>query len=320
MKHDSHEPQPSAPTPRPCSTPHSAPVAWLRQGEGSDAAVEPPEAIAPAETPAPPRPTRHDGWTGERIATFLEVLADTGIVAEGYRAAGMSKTSAYSLRTRDPLFDAAWRAAQAKSRPVVADGLLERSITGTVEHYYRDGVLVGERRHYESWLGLAVLKRLDRQAEEDRADANLADRMAGDWQGTLDALRSGGTAAVPQLFAPEVDQVDSPPPPGTDDPSDNVWRNDDGVWMTIFPPPPGFDGHENRPWDGFNYYERACTPEEAELIEAAQAAAEAEELAEFTACAQAERDAWFDRLRIGPNASGHAERDSTSLNATEKDE
>ena len=91
--------------------------------------------------------TRHDGWTPDRIATFLETLADTGIVSEAARVAGMHRDSAYSLRTRDPVFAAAWRAAQAHARPLVADGLLERSITGTVEHYYRDGVLVGERRH-----------------------------------------------------------------------------------------------------------------------------------------------------------------------------
>src|SRR5205085_8790908 len=90
---------------------------------------------------------------------FLEVLADTGIATDAVRAAGMERSGAYALRNRDPVFAAAWRAAQIKARPQVADGLLERSITGTVEHYYRDGVLVGERRHYESWLGLAVLKR-----------------------------------------------------------------------------------------------------------------------------------------------------------------
>lgn len=69
--------------------------------------------------------------------------------------------------------------------------------------------------------------------------------------------------------------------------------------MTTFPPPPGFDGHENRRWDGFNYYERACTPEEVELIEAHDAAAEAEEFAELTAEAEAERDAYFASLRTG---------------------
>jgi hypothetical protein len=252
---------------------------------------------------------RHDGWAGERMATFLEVLADTGIVAEACRAVGMSREGVYPLRNRDPVFAAAWRAAQAKARPVVADGLLERSITGTVEHYYRDGLLVGERRHYESWLGLAMLKRLDKQAEDDRADEGLAARIAAGWRETLDALRDGGTAAVPAALEPKIDEVDIPPPPGFD-PAENVWRvgleprysrRDHGLpggtWMTTYPAPPGFAGYENCPWDGFNYYERACTPEEAELIEAGQAAVEAAEQAELRAYAEAERDAFFAKLR-----------------------
>ncbi|MEO6361154.1 MAG: hypothetical protein ABIO43_11375 [Sphingomicrobium sp.] len=238
---------------------------------------------------------RHDGWTPDRIATFLEVLADTGIVAEACRAVGMSREGAYPLRNRDPVFAAAWRAAQAKARPVVADGLLERSITGTVEHYYRDGVLVGERRHYESWLGLAMLKRLDKQAQDDAGDA-LAARIGGGWQETLDALREGGTAAIPAALEPDVDEVDIPHPPGCD-PADDCWKTDDGVWMTSFPPPAGFDGHENVLWDGFNYYERSCTPEEAVLLDANEAAAEAEEHAELTAAAEARRDSWFAALR-----------------------
>ena len=76
----------------------------------------------------------------------------------------------------------------------------------------------------------------------------------------------------------------------------------DGVWITTFPPPPGFEGYENRAWDGDNYYERSCTAEEAELIEAADAAASAQEQAELTAHAKAERDAWFAKLRARVNA------------------
>lgn len=255
---------------------------------------------------------RHDGWTGERMATFLEVLADTGIVSEGCRAVGMSRDTAYSLRNRDPVFAAAWRAAQSKARPHVADGLLERSIIGTVEHYYRDGVLVGERRHYESWLGLAVLKRLDTQAEEDCAEGALPARMTGDWQAMLDALRDGGSNAVAALFAPETDKADTPPPPGFE-PSESVWKNDDGVWTTTFPPPPGFNGYENVPWDGFAWYERACTTQEAELLDAHEAAADGAEIAELTADAEAQRDQYFAKLRTGLAA---AELDSTSINST----
>lgn len=73
--------------------------------------------------------------------------------------------------------------------------------------------------------------------------------------------------------------------------------------MTSFPPPPGFDGLENREWDGFNYYERACTAEEAELLNAHMASAEAEERAEVTAFAEAERDGWFAKLRAELDAS-----------------
>ena len=47
------------------------------------------------------------------MAAFLEVLADTGIVSDAARAAGMHRDSAYALRNRDPVIAAAWRAAQA---------------------------------------------------------------------------------------------------------------------------------------------------------------------------------------------------------------
>ena len=44
------------------------------------------------------------------MARFLEVLADTGIVTEAARTAGMSRDAAYSLCNRDPVFAAGWRA------------------------------------------------------------------------------------------------------------------------------------------------------------------------------------------------------------------
>ena len=333
-----NEPQPPAPQSRPCSTPHSAPVAWLRaeppvlgEDEGPPPTAHVPEDIVakvltdptllaevlkraaiptPASSPeGSGGSVRHDGWTGERMARFLEVLADTGIVAEACRVVGMSREGAYALRNRDPVFDAAWTAAQSKARPLVADGLLERSITGTVEHYYRDGVLVGERRHYESWLGLAVLKRLDKQAAEDRADANLSAKIVGDWGAALNAFRDGGSAAVRPALEPELDEVDTPPTPPGCDPWDNVWRTDEGAWMTTFPPPPGFDGYESRPFDGFNYYKRACTAEEIELLEVHEATAEAEEKRETTEFAEAERDIFFAGLRDYVASAGHPDLD-----------
>jgi hypothetical protein len=57
-------------------------------------------------------------------------------------------------------------------------------------------------------------------------------------------------------------------------------------------PPPGFDGWRGGEWGDHNY-ERACTPEEAELLNADLAAAEVEERSEDEQL----REAWFAMLR-----------------------
>jgi hypothetical protein len=72
----------------------------------------------------------------------------------------------------------------------------------------------------------------------------------------------------------------------------------DGAWLTNFPPPPGFDGYENRPWTGEDfYYERTCTPEEVELLDAHLAAMIADDRAEWTAYVEARRETFFGTLR-----------------------
>ena len=49
------------------------------------------------------------------------------------------------------------------------------------------------------------------------------------------------------------------------------WDDAEEVWMTNFPPPSGWDGYENRDYDDegeYLPYQRACTEEEAALLEA----------------------------------------------------
>ena len=53
---------------------------------------------------------RHDGWTPERQAAFLRHLGECHCVAKAASAVGMSRQSAYALRSRlngEP-FDRAW--------------------------------------------------------------------------------------------------------------------------------------------------------------------------------------------------------------------
>ena len=70
------------------------------------------------EPPCPtlPNTVRHDGWTGERMATFCEKLAETAVVADACDAAGMGISGAYAARRRNPVFAAAWDAALSIAR------------------------------------------------------------------------------------------------------------------------------------------------------------------------------------------------------------
>ena len=66
----------------------------------------------PAFYPVPVR-TRRDGWTVERQADFLGLLAETGSVIAACEAVGMSRKSVYRLRALPGAesFAAAWDAA-----------------------------------------------------------------------------------------------------------------------------------------------------------------------------------------------------------------
>jgi hypothetical protein len=66
----------------------------------------------PAFYPVPTR-TRRDGWTIERQADFLGMLAETGSVIGACEAVGMSRKSVYRLRALPGAesFAAAWDAA-----------------------------------------------------------------------------------------------------------------------------------------------------------------------------------------------------------------
>jgi hypothetical protein len=72
-------------------------------------------------TPVPVR-ARHDGWTVERQAAFLEALAETGCIEDACRHVGMSRNSAYRLQRREPAVAAlAYRIATlSDSKPVLS--------------------------------------------------------------------------------------------------------------------------------------------------------------------------------------------------------
>ena len=55
-------------------------------------------SAATPSLPANPYATRHDGWTGEKMAIFCEALAETAVVAEACEIAHMGISGAYAAR------------------------------------------------------------------------------------------------------------------------------------------------------------------------------------------------------------------------------
>ena len=59
--------------------------------------------------------TRHDGFTPKRRRKFIKTLRKTGCVRDACRVAGVSDSTAYKARRRDPEFCAQWVTALSKA-------------------------------------------------------------------------------------------------------------------------------------------------------------------------------------------------------------
>ena len=128
----------------------------------------------------PAATVRHDGWTPERRAQFLDRLAQDGNVLAACAHVRLSREAAYRLRRRDPLFARAWAAALALAREASAQVLGTRAIDGIEEEVWHRGEVVGTRRRYDNRLLLAHVARLDRLAEANpqaEADAGRFDEL-----------------------------------------------------------------------------------------------------------------------------------------------
>jgi hypothetical protein len=95
-------------------------------------------------TPVPLTRQRHGGWSAERQARFLEVLAATGTVDSAVRALGMTRVSAYRLRKRTGAesFAAAWDVALSAGRAQMLDHMMKRAINGVTTIRLRLGGMV----------------------------------------------------------------------------------------------------------------------------------------------------------------------------------
>jgi transposase-like protein len=129
-------------------------------------------ARVPPFIPVPLR-TRGDGWTPERQARFIGLLAESGSVSEAARRLGISRMAAYRLR-RCPGAESlahAWDAVLAfrkgepvKRRKVTAEELAEHAHDGPFHVLMRRGRFVRARRKPNVPALLRYLRRLDAAA------------------------------------------------------------------------------------------------------------------------------------------------------------
>lgn len=95
--------------------------------------LRPDETIAPEFTPAPMLRNRHDGWTAQRQQMFIMALAVVGQVEAAAKMTGISRKSAYQLKTRPGAesFSRAWDVAIASGRARLFDYLMDKALNGT---------------------------------------------------------------------------------------------------------------------------------------------------------------------------------------------
>ena len=108
-----------------------------------------------AFTPVPLVRARHNGWSAIRQRKFLELLAQSGTVAQAAKAVGMSAKSAYALRKRPGAesFAKAWDDLQFQAQQQHFDRLMDIAMNGRlVPVRYRGKIVDWERRHDDRLL------------------------------------------------------------------------------------------------------------------------------------------------------------------------
>ena len=81
---------------------------------------------------------------------FIQALSITGSATLSARAVGMSIGQVYGIKNgpRAQSLGEAWEKAIRMGAVRVRDTIIDHAINGTPEYFYKDGQLVGERRHF----------------------------------------------------------------------------------------------------------------------------------------------------------------------------
>lgn len=186
-----------------------------------------------ADTERHARRCRHDGWTPDRIARFLESLAACGVVADACKSVGLSAQSAYAFRNRRAgrAFATAWDAVLIhRARGRLSDELMSRAINGCIEAVHdKHGSITGEKHRYDNRLSMAVLTRLDRLADKQGEREDQLRAISEDFEDLLDVIEASGDvdAFVDARKPPPVPEAAPPSKPAPAPPLPHTHRVED---------------------------------------------------------------------------------------------
>lgn len=137
--------------------------------------------------------------TLELRASFLEVLATTGVVVKAAGAIGRSTACCYNLRQRDAGFAAQWQQALDQYSDTLRAIAIERAVKGVTKTIYHLGKAVGRQREYSDRLLMFLLERhpataapAERAAASEKAAEAEADAAA--LTAKIDAALAGRAA------------------------------------------------------------------------------------------------------------------------------
>ena len=128
------------------------------------------------------------------MADFLRELAATHCVGSAAKAVGMSRQSAYKLRSRlkGQPFDIAWEAAFLHGYDELAQVALERALFGIEVPVYHKGEQIGVRRHYDERLTCFLLARRGRTGTQRLGRYTAASEFWSErWDKMLERVESG---------------------------------------------------------------------------------------------------------------------------------
>lgn len=129
------------------------------------------------------------------MAQFLRELASCHSVAAAARSVGMSRQSAYRLRSRlkGQPFDIAWETAFQHSYDALAHAALERALFGVEVPVWHKGEQVGVRRHFDERLTCFLLSARNRAGAQQLGRYRAAaDFWSERWDRLLWQVENGG--------------------------------------------------------------------------------------------------------------------------------